>query len=794
MLLLFTSLALGGDFQIGQQSIAHSVLPNGLDMIWIDDGQPRIDIYTVYAAGKYMETQPSLAHMTEHAMFCAKSGAFDKILQPHVKATNAYTRNEHTTYYSTDVPLESLPVVLSQEYQRMDGLDAKEACFAYEKGRLEKEEKENVNLLSDWELKRNRLLFGEGYGGDTATKKELTLAAVQDFYDRWYQPNRAAMVFVGALGENNWLEIQEIFSRLSNREAQRIALADEEPAQETFRYPLSKERRDWLWRGPSIAEEEAWLYWTVIAKAHQLTRDSDGLTLSFDGSMMASFIELSATGEDGEARLSELYGRIESGEIGAKPLQYARRSFSRQLEELPIRGRPYFSVASYLGFWAAWDRLPTLLRMLDTAQELSEKPTKSMLSYIDPKQRIEIFNPKGEVGALPDDPKELSVAAELAQNSGDISRAIACYERLLTLNPNKINAVIYHYYLGHLYLESGDKEQAKDYLLKGLAIVEYPALRELLEEIDQDIPHERAEAEVERAQTETGTERLRFEGEVPAWAAKAQAVMARLEEWRGLQFKEKVVIRFQEDAGYDAAGWYDHKTKALVVGKGGSERFGEGVMLHELYHALQDQSFDLGAIEEGIQTEDHKRAFLAVVEGEAMLAVSELMSYDFLSHVRYKADMSDERFQKNFNYGEGMKFVKAVREQGGWDAVSRLYTNGPRSTAAILNPARYLSGEDALQSLSRSVRVKGGETLISAESKGAYGWMRFLSESAPEEISELVPLYKADQHIMVERAGTVTRRWTVEFVSARAAQKVQEPLKKGKRAMRRRGRFITWEL
>ena len=136
---------------------------------------------------------------------------------------------------------------------------------------------------------------------------------------------------------------------------------------------------------------------------------------------------------------------------------------------------------------------------------------------------------------MPDDPKKLSVAAELAQNSGDISRAIACYKRLLEMKPNKINSVIYHYYLGHLYLESGDKEQAKEYLLKGLAIVEYPALRELLEEIDQEVPQERGEAS-----QQAETDRLAFEGKTPKWAAKAAEVMA---AWRAERSKKYENIR-----------------------------------------------------------------------------------------------------------------------------------------------------------------------------------------------------------------------------------------------------------
>ncbi|MEC7984008.1 MAG: hypothetical protein VX278_02520, partial [Myxococcota bacterium] len=221
--------------------------------------------------------------------------------------------------------------------------------------------------------------------------------------------------------------------------------------------------------------------------------------------------------------------------------------------------------------------------------------------------------------------------------------------------------------------------------------------------------------------------------------------------------------------------------------------FGEGVMLHELYHALQDQQFDLSKIEKRLQSEDHRRAFHAVVEGEAMLAVSELMNYDFLSHVRYGANTSEEMFQKNFNYGEGMKFVKAIREKGGWDAVGRLYSELPLSTAVILSPQRYLSGDNNLQSLSGSVKAKRGERLIEARSEGAYGWMLFLAKQAPEQIEELVTLYREDRYIRVEKNGQVHQRWTVGFDSVDSAKRVQESLESEKRPSVRKGKQIVWE-
>ena len=216
MILFLTHLLFADAFQVAEQTVVHQTLPNGLDMLWINDQQPRIDIYVVYAAGTYMENQPSLAHMTEHTMFCSHDGAFDTILQPYVKSTNAYTRNEHTTYYSLGVSIQSLPIVLSQEFQRMDGLDSDQACFDYEKGRLEKEEAENFNLLSNWEKQRRGLIFGDGYGGTTSKSHDLTLDDVRNFYNLWYQPNRASMVIVGAIDQNTWEEIQNIFSKLEN--------------------------------------------------------------------------------------------------------------------------------------------------------------------------------------------------------------------------------------------------------------------------------------------------------------------------------------------------------------------------------------------------------------------------------------------------------------------------------------------------------------------------------------------------------------------------------------------------
>ena len=164
MLYFTITFALGSDFRVGEQNIIQQELPNGLDLIWIDDGSPQIDLYTVYAAGSYMDDKMDLAHMTEHSMFCTKDGAFDVLVSPYTESSNAYTRAEHTTYYNTSIEPKDFLTVIEYEFNRMNELAADEECFAYEYGRLIKEVELDQSILSKWDRERRSLLFQSSYG------------------------------------------------------------------------------------------------------------------------------------------------------------------------------------------------------------------------------------------------------------------------------------------------------------------------------------------------------------------------------------------------------------------------------------------------------------------------------------------------------------------------------------------------------------------------------------------------------------------------------------------------------
>ena len=123
-------------------------------------------------------------------------------------------------------------------------------------------------------------------------------------------------------------------------------------------------------------------------------------------------------------------------------------------------------------------------------------------------------------------------------------------------------------------------------------------------------------------------------------------------------------------------------------------------MLHEMFHALQDQLFDLEALHEGAwggdatTTGERDRALRAIIEGEAMLAVAELMDYDFGAHTALPmhGELDEARFEKVFHYGAGLDFVLALRDAGGWPLVDRAFQDPPTSTMQILHPDRYLAG------------------------------------------------------------------------------------------------------
>lgn len=169
-----------------------------------------------------------------------------------------------------------------------------------------------------------------------------------------------------------------------------------------------------------------------------------------------------------------------------------------------------------------------------------------------------------------------------------------------------------------------------------------------------------------------------------------------------------------DSLGGAVAGYYDPATGELVVAgssKSGLDGTTRTVLAHELDHALINQVIGLpdddGQPPPG--TEDAALARLALVEGDATLA----MQLYGLAHVPLLEQISGlaaqlgaqqdltampYHLQRNLTFGylEGLSFVCALYDAGGWTAVDHAYGALPTTSAQVLFPERYQAGEAAV--------------------------------------------------------------------------------------------------
>jgi hypothetical protein len=163
------------------------------------------------------------------------------------------------------------------------------------------------------------------------------------------------------------------------------------------------------------------------------------------------------------------------------------------------------------------------------------------------------------------------------------------------------------------------------------------------------------------------------------------------------------------------AGLYDPIRKKLyVVSKGGDVGPVEKVYYsHEYDHALQDQTYDLEAITDGLDDQtDEALARQALVEGDAYV----LMTYWLQQHLTPEElgevveSSSDPEAQQALNRVppivqaqlifsalQGTQFVAGIQMGGGWTAVDAAFTDPPASTEQILHPEKYTDREDPVE-------------------------------------------------------------------------------------------------
>ena len=169
---------------------------------------------------------------------------------------------------------------------------------------------------------------------------------------------------------------------------------------------------------------------------------------------------------------------------------------------------------------------------------------------------------------------------------------------------------------------------------------------------------------------------------------------------RGLTFKTpvqaKIVARTAAGAK-NVQGYYSVKEKTLFLYDDIKDSYQQGVLIHEMVHALQDQHFDLAKLKSRLHLDkyddDAELALAALIEGDATYTMIEVLKKD-QPKVAAMLDVPLEKAKNLHNaflYAQGARYVKALKDRGGWASVNFAYKFPPHATASIFNGSSIAS-------------------------------------------------------------------------------------------------------
>lgn len=190
------------------------------------------------------------------------------------------------------------------------------------------------------------------------------------------------------------------------------------------------------------------------------------------------------------------------------------------------------------------------------------------------------------------------------------------------------------------------------------------------------------------------------------------------------------------------AGFYDQDTKELYIMEGLPVALQRPTMAHEIFHVIQDQHFDILAMQAPFNSKEHsdfQLARSALLEGDASVLMLDFSLYEAgslpqkgiqsivdskpmvmaikqmsqgkmgaLESVLNKANKPSAKpsalqrapsFIRElliFPYLGGLRFVIEARQGRSWKQFNDIYKRPPVSTEQILHPERYFAGDDPI--------------------------------------------------------------------------------------------------
>jgi len=221
-----------------------------------------------------------------------------------------------------------------------------------------------------------------------------------------------------------------------------------------------------------------------------------------------------------------------------------------------------------------------------------------------------------------------------------------------------------------------------------------------------------------------------------------------------------------------AAGFYDPDEKRLFLVAG--RPFPGAALVHELAHALQDQTFQVGPIIDAARSDDDRlRAVQAMIEGEAMALTAEYTSRypETASRLDDGVSADEERRQAQesldslrrfprilqaellFPYTQGMAWAQSVVRRGGESRMDQLFRRPPDSTEQILHPEKLGPPRDEVSRIDPDLlpALSGdGYRIVRTNTMGEFGIRQLLGGGGDQAAIDAAAGWDGDTYSVYE--------------------------------------------
>jgi predicted Zn-dependent peptidase len=460
-------------------------------------------VFVVIAAGKRQETPRTtgLAHLTEHAMYTGTAktgpGEHDRRIREMGGKSNAFTREDYTLLYDHEVPADELGEVLAMEADRLRNLSFEPKAVYEERERLREEEAETWQPSQRLTERLEAAVFlRHPYGAGIMDEAGHTLASVlgiwdiREFYDRNYHPGAVAVVVAGEVEPERALDaVETAFGPLPPgppRERPPEEPDVVEPRGVSLSSDLPRDRVEWVWLVPAMGHRDRPALF-VLARllARRTTESGAPVFVSMGDRVDKDLFRVAVVGPNAARDLDRVLGDLLAGRIDALEFEEVKRLEAGSREGQSLRARPYFALAATFGVYEVLGHTDALVQHRSSVERLAlEGVLRVARIYLDPQRRVDVrFAGTGvDFEPLPDDHRELHRVADEATQAGDLDRAVEAYSKLLSRDLSKMSEVIALASRGKVRMKQREYRAAIRDFERALEVVDYPDVRDLLDE------------------------------------------------------------------------------------------------------------------------------------------------------------------------------------------------------------------------------------------------------------------------------------------------------------------------